>query len=77
MPFRSINAEPEELQALATAFDAAWLQINADAPIPAELQKSARDRLGYILYGLRGSRETDLAERAVAIFLSGDCHTPR
>lgn len=67
MPFRRTMVDPESLAAMASAFDDAWMVINAKTPVPTRLQPGARDYLGHVIFGLwqRGIRD-GLAVHAVA-----------
>lgn len=78
MPFRTINASPEDLAVLCRAFDAAWVEINSIRPVEATAQSAARERLGHIIVSLwQGGEESPaLAPTAVARFLEDD-HTVR
>jgi hypothetical protein len=71
MPFRSIVAGPEELAKLSAAFDRAWIEINAAAPIDPLAAAAARERLGYVIVGLwKLDPSQDLASAAVRFFSS-------
>lgn len=78
MPFRSITAEPQELQTLCNAFDAAWSAVTAARPI-APLQAAAeKERLGYIItQRWQNGPAGDLAGQAVTRFLDGLAGPPR
>lgn len=52
MPFRSIAADPADLQKLADAFDAAWAAVNQQRPIEASARSAERERLSYIIISI-------------------------
>lgn len=65
MQFESVTAEPEELQKLCDAFDAAWIAINTPHPVHSSLQSAARDQLAYLITQLWvANPRSDLAELA-------------
>ena len=77
MPFRSVTAEPQELQTLCNAFDAAWLAVNAARPIDPLQAAAEKERLGYIITQLwQNGPAGDLAEQAATRFLDGLAGAP-
>jgi hypothetical protein len=76
MPFRSIVASPEELAALTSAFNSAWVKINQHSPIDPLATSGARERLGYIIIGLwKADPSQDLARAAIEQFTSSSGFT--
>lgn len=72
MLFRSVMAEPTDLQRLADAFDAAWIAINAEQPIDPFAASAERERLSYILMNLwQTNPNVELASVATERFLLG------
>lgn len=70
MPFRSIAADPVELQKLANAFDAAWISLNAAKAIDSRHVSAERDRLSSILINLwQSDPNVDLVTLGVRRFL--------
>ncbi len=73
MSFRSIAADPAELQKLADAFDEAWIAINAISPIVPDRQSAQRERLSSILINIwQADPNADLVSLAVQQFHSVD-----
>lgn len=72
MPFRSITADPAELNRLYETFDAAWTAVNAEQSIDPLVSAAQRERLGYIIVQLWGRQSSDLATEAVRRFISGE-----
>lgn len=72
MPFRSIAADPSDLQKLADAFDAAWISLNAAEAIDPKSASAERDRLSSILINLwQTEPNADLVELGVRRFQDG------
>ncbi|MET3889089.1 hypothetical protein ABIE41_000165 [Bosea sp. OAE506] len=72
MPFRSITADPADLQKLADAFDAAWIAVNQPTPIEASARPAERERLSHIIMSVwQRDPQADLAETAVQAFNDG------
>lgn len=72
MPFRSIAADPSELQKFADAFDAAWISLNAAEAIDPNRASAERDRLSSILINLwQTEPNADLVQFGVTRFLDG------
>jgi hypothetical protein len=71
MPLSSIVAEPEELVALSSAFDAAWRQITARSAIDPLRVAAERERLGFIIVTLWKTEPVDnWTTKAVEAFFS-------
>jgi hypothetical protein len=71
MPFHSIVAEPEELAALSSAFDAAWREINRHHPIDPLRVAAERERLGFLIVTLWKSEPVETwVPKAVEGFLA-------
>lgn len=77
MPFRSIVADPRELQKLCDAFDAAWTAVNSARPVDPLMAAAERERLGYIIVQLwQADPLCSLATQAVRQFLRGELAVP-
>ena len=77
MPFRSIVADPQELQKLCDAFDVAWTALNSARPVDPLMAAAERERLGYIIVHLwQADPQGSLATQAVRQFLRGELAAP-
>jgi hypothetical protein len=75
MPFRSLNADPEELDLLRACFDAAWAELDELGVIDIERDQPQRERLSYIIIGLWKDKGHDLVRESVRRFLAPDAST--
>ncbi|KQU51533.1 hypothetical protein ASG72_08240 [Bosea sp. Leaf344] len=72
MTLPSIAAEPEELQRLAEAYDAAWTALDGQNAIDALERSAARERLGYIIVQVwQTDPSADLSTKAIQLFRAG------
>lgn len=77
MTLPSIAAEPEELQRLAEAYDAAWTVLDKQDAIDALEKSAARERLGYIIVQIwQADPSAELSKKAVQLFRAGMAHAP-
>lgn len=78
MPFRSLTADPVDLQKLADALDEAWIAINQPLPIEASASAAERERLSHIIMCTwQANPEADLAQIAIRAFQDGSAGTVR
>lgn len=76
MPFRSLTADPVDLQKLADAFDEAWIAVNQPSPIEASARAAERERLSHIIMcNWQANPEADLIQTAVRAFHDGSAGT--
>lgn len=77
MTLPSVSAEPEELQRLARAFDAAWLALHGEGAIDPLQRSAARERPGYLIVQIwQSDPSADLGRMAVELFHAGVAHVP-
>lgn len=73
MPINSIVAEPHEIASLKQAFEDAWQNLQARGAVDPLRLAAQRERLAYIVIGLRKlNPEVDVTELAVAQFLGDE-----
>ncbi len=78
MPFRSLTADPADLQKLADAFDEAWIAVNQPTPIDASARPAERERLSHIIMCTwQAYPEADLVQSAIRAFEDGSAGTVR
>lgn len=70
MPCKSVVSS-DDLDKLKSAFEKAWIAIEAQKPIPLTRELFERDRLGHIVFVLWGADpDCDLPARAVERYLA-------
>jgi hypothetical protein len=71
MPFRSIVAEPDQIEAMQAAFERAWQLVEERGELDPLQVPAQRERLAYIIIGQwETDRDGDLVAPAIARFFA-------
>ncbi|WP_146071449.1 hypothetical protein [Bosea lathyri] len=74
MPFKSVVSS-DDLEKLRSAFEKAWIEIEALKRVPLPRALAERDRLGHIVFVIWGADpDCDLPTKAVERYLASAHH---